>query len=157
MKNIKLFQEILKCAFLNLLPKLSSKMKLRPNQTLFDRTHSNMKSSFSYQKILYYINDFQNRNFPVLWLKWTQTMKVKQNQTFFHGIYLSSVEHIQTWRNSFLSKCIKVFQWLLKSKFLSFITKVNPNNWNETKSDIFPWNKFKSDIIFHWSQKKKKN
>ena len=27
---------------------------------------------------------------------------------------------------------------------------VNPNNGNETKSDIFPWATFKSDIIFYW-------
>ena len=27
------------------------------------------------------------------------------------------------------------------------MTKVNPNNGNETKSDIFPWDIFKSDII----------
>ena len=28
-----------------------------------------------------------------------------------------------------------------------FTTTVNPNNANETKSDIFSWNIFKSDII----------
>ena len=27
------------------------------------------------------------------------------------------------------------------------MTKVNLNNENETKSDIFPWNMFKSDTI----------
>ena len=27
------------------------------------------------------------------------------------------------------------------------MTKVNPNNENETKLDIFPWDIFKSDII----------
>ena len=27
------------------------------------------------------------------------------------------------------------------------MTKVNPNNGNETKSDIFPWDIFKSDPI----------
>ena len=32
---------------------------------------------------------------------------------------------------------------------------VVPNNGNETKSDIFPWDIFKSDIIFHWSQNTK--
>ena len=31
------------------------------------------------------------------------------------------------------------------------MTKVNPSNRNETKSDIFPWEIFKSDIIFYWS------
>ena len=30
------------------------------------------------------------------------------------------------------------------------MTKVNPNNGNETKSNIFPWDIFKYDIIFHW-------
>ena len=40
-----------------------------------------------YQKILKYLNDLQNRNFLILWLKWTQTRETKQNQTFFHGAY----------------------------------------------------------------------
>ena len=31
------------------------------------------------------------------------------------------------------------------------MTNENPNNRNEIKSDIFPWNILKSDIIFHWS------
>ena len=35
--------------------------------------------------------------------------------------------------------------------FLRFMTKVKRNNGNETKSDTFPWNIFKSDIIFDWS------
>ena len=35
------------------------------------------------------------------------------------------------------------------------MTKVNPNNGNGTKSDVFPWNIFKSDIIFHWLQNNK--
>ena len=53
---------------------------------------------------------------------------------------------------SFLSKKIKVFQWLSKSKILSFMTNVNPSNWTETKPGIFSLDIFKSDIIFHWSQ-----
>ena len=32
------------------------------------------------------------------------------------------------------------------------MTKLNPNNTKETKSDIFPCDIFKTDIIFHWSQ-----
>ena len=35
------------------------------------------------------------------------------------------------------------------------MTKVNPNSGNETKSDTFAWDIFKSDIIFHWSQNTK--
>ena len=35
------------------------------------------------------------------------------------------------------------------------MTKVNLNIGNETKSEIFPWDIFKSDIIFHWSQNTK--
>ena len=37
----------------------------------------------------------------------------------------------------FFVKNIEVFQLLLKSKFLSYMAKVNPNNGNETKSGIF--------------------
>ena len=95
---------------------------------------------FFYQNTLKYFNDFQNRHFSVLWLKWTQTMEKKQNQTFFHGTYSNLT--------LFLSKHIKVFQWLSKLTFLNFMTKMNPNNGNETKSDIFPRDIFKSDIVF---------
>ena len=35
------------------------------------------------------------------------------------------------------------------------MTTVKPNNGNETKSDIFSWDIFKSDIIFHQSQNTK--
>ena len=40
-----------------------------------------------------------------------------------------------------------------KSKFLSFMTKVNPNYGNETKLNIFPWAIFKSDVISFLSKK----
>ena len=33
-----------------------------------------------------------------------------------------------------------------KSEDLSIMTKVDPNNGNETKSNKFPWDIFKSDI-----------
>ena len=49
----------------------------------------------------------------------------------------------------------EVFQLLSKSKYLSFMTKVNPSNGNEIKSDVFLCDMFKSDIIFHWSQNTK--
>ena len=78
--------------------------------------------TFFYQNILKYFNDFQNQNFSVLWLKWTQIMEMKQNQTFFHGTYSNLT--------NFLAKHIKVFQWLSKSNFLSFMMKVNPNKGN---------------------------
>ena len=35
----------------------------------------------------------------------------------------------------------------LSKNILSFMTKVNLNNGNETKLDIFPWDIFKSDSI----------
>ena len=58
--------------------------------------------------------------------------------------------YIQIWRHIlYLSKNIKVFQQLSESKFLVFMNNVNPNNESETKSDIFSWNIFKSNITFH--------
>ena len=32
------------------------------------------------------------------------------------------------------------------------MTKVYPNNGNETKPHVFAWDIFKSDITFHWLQ-----
>ena len=38
-----------------------------------------------------------------------------------------------------------------KIEIYQFITNVNPNNGNETKSNIFPWDIIKFGVIFHWS------
>ena len=84
----------------------------------WDKLKSDTKSFF----IKKCFNDFQNRNFSVLWLKWTQTMEMKQNQTFFHG----TCSHLTPYLS--LSKIIDIFQYHSKSKFLSFMTKVDPNN-----------------------------
>ena len=69
-------------------------------------------------------------------------MKIKQNNTSFHGTYVNLTACL-----SLLSKYTKIFQWLSKSEFLSFMTKVKESNGNETKLDIFPWDIFKSDTI----------
>ena len=47
--------------------------------------------------------------------------------------------HIQVRHHIFFIENSTIFQWLSKLKFLSFITKVNPNNGNGTKSDIIQW------------------
>ena len=58
--------------------------KLKPNQTLWQDIFKH--DVFCDQKVKYF-NDFQNQNFSVLWLKWTRTMEVRQNQISFHGAY----------------------------------------------------------------------
>ena len=75
-------------------------------------------------------------------------MKIKQNQLFIHGIYSNLTQHL------FYQKNIQLFQRHLKSKYLSFMTKLNPSNGNETKSDIFLSNIFKSDIISFLTHRK---
>ena len=57
----------------------------------------------------------------------TQVMKIKQNQIFFNGTYFNLTSQL------FLSKNIKLFQWILKSKFLNFMTKVNPNEMKQNQ------------------------
>ena len=37
---------------------------------------------------------------------------------------------------------------IFKINIFSFMIKMNQNNGNETKSNIFPWGTFKSDIVF---------
>ena len=72
--------------------------------------------------------------------------KALLNQTFFERTYSNLTSF------SF-SKNIKVLQWLLKSKCLFLMTKVNPNNGNETKSENFLWSLFKFDVIFSLTKK----
>ena len=66
--------------------------------------------------------------------------------TFLPILTLNNVKSDTIWLNIFkpgnifLSKnlfCQKGFQWLSNSKFFSLMTKVNPSNGNETKSDVF--------------------
>ena len=59
------------------------------------------------------------------------------------------------WQATFKTDIIfspKIFQNLSKSKILNFMIKVNPNSENVTKSVIFLWDIFKSDVIFFLSK-----
>ena len=71
---------------------------------------------------------------------------IKSDISFFIKIYQWLL--IYWLKYSDKNTMTKIFQWLSKSEFVSFMTKVNPNYGNKTKSDIFPWDIFKSDIIF---------
>ena len=44
-------------------------MERKQNQTSFHGTYLNLTAYLFYQNILKYFNDFQNRNFWILWLK----------------------------------------------------------------------------------------
>ena len=68
-------------------------------------------------------------------------MKMKENHRFFYGAYSNVTPYLSS------SKNIKTCQWLSQLKFLSFMTKVNPNNENETKSDIFPMDIFQFGTV----------
>ena len=94
-------------------------------------------------KILNFFNIVSNSYFCTYCWNWPQIEKFQPNQT----INLFKSERTYSLTSLFLSKYFKTFQWLSKFKSLSFITKVYPNNKNETKSDTFPWGIFKSDII----------
>ena len=58
-------------------------MEMKQNQTFIMKHIQIERHSFFYQKVLNYFNDFQDQSFPDLWLKWTQTKEIKQNQVFF--------------------------------------------------------------------------
>ena len=71
-------------------------------------------------------------------------MEMKQKLTFFHGTYLNLTSY------KFLSKILKYFNDFQNQNFPVLRLKGKPNNRNETKSEIFSWDIFKSDIMFHW-------
>ena len=65
----------------------------------------------------------------------------KGNETFFHGRYLNLTAHL------FLSNILKYFNDS-NSELLSFMTRANPKNENETKPNIFQWDIFTSYNIY---------
>ena len=93
------------------MPKNTNKTK-KPGQTLVWQQIPKLENNqtwhhFFYQKILKYFNELQNQNFSVLWLKWTQTIEMKQSQTFFHGT-CSNWHHICFHQKKL--KCFNDFQ-----------------------------------------------
>ena len=90
----------------------------------------------------FFLTTFKIKN-SVLWLKWIQVMDINQNQTFLcdksDTIFFSKIfEDCDAFKNQNFSVL-----WL----------KWTQNNRNETKSDIFPWDIFESDIISFFSKK----
>ena len=90
---------------------------------------------FFYQNILKYFNDFQNQNVSILWLKWTQKIKTKQNQTFFHGTYSNLTPYIFFIKIFWsISMTFKIKMWTQKIKM-----KQNQTFFHETYSNLKPF------------------
>ena len=107
----------------------AQRTKLKPYQTMFDRTYSNLTSyiilsKYFLSKKLKYFHDFQNRNFSVLWLKWTEAMEMKHSQTFFQGKY-SNV-------TSFFIGCKMVTYFNNFPISSQKWAQINKMKWNET-------------------------
>ena len=96
--------------------------------------------SEKYREILKYFNDFQNPHFSVLWLKWTQTMEMKQNQTFFHVAYSNLTSFFIGHKILKYFIDFGIFQLYWKSEHKQV-------KWNEIK-----WDMYKSDSIIPYLQ-----
>ena len=102
-----------------------------------------------YQRISKYFSDFQNRNFSVLWLNWTQTMEMKQNETLFHGVYSNLASFLIGRKN------LKYF-----NGFYNWYLSISLQNWAQTsKMKNIVRNMCKSDsilpnleciVVFEW-------
>ena len=80
-QNTVVFPWLSKLGFLSFMTKVNP---CNENETKWDIFKSD---TFFYQNLLKYFNEYQNQNFSILWLKWTQAMEMKQNHTFFQGTY----------------------------------------------------------------------
>ena len=86
-RDIKVFQWLSKSEFYSFMTKVNPNNGNETNQAFSHETYSNLTSYIFYEKMLKYFTDFQNQNFSVLWLQWSQTTEMKQNQTFFHDTH----------------------------------------------------------------------
>ena len=73
-KNIKIFQWLSQSKLLSFMMKVSPSNGNETISHIFSRDIQIWHHIFLYQKLLKYFNDFQNQNFSVLWLKWTQSI-----------------------------------------------------------------------------------
>ena len=109
--------------------------------------HRQIWHNFFDQKILKYFNNFQIRSFSVLRLKWTQTMELTQNQTFFHVTYSDLTPYLY-------QKLLKYFSYFHNWNFSVLWLK-----WTQTmemkQNQTFSHETCKSNIIFHWLQNTK--
>ena len=115
---------------------------------------------FLYQNILKYFNVFQNRNFSILWLKWTQKMKMKQNQTFFHGTFSNLTPfYIKTYKSISITSKIEIsqfcdFLWLKWTQTMEM--KQNQTFFYGTYSNLSPYLFLSKYIeVFQWLSKSK--
>ena len=82
LKTLNYFNDLQNWNFAVLWLNWTQTIEMNQNQTFFHGSYSSLTTYLfylKYLKILKYFNDFQNRNFSVLWIKWTQTVKTKQN------------------------------------------------------------------------------
>ena len=112
-------------------------MEMKQNEKSFHGTYLNRTAYLFF--ILKHLNDFQNRNFSVLWLKCTQTMEMKQNQTFFQGTYsnLTLFSLVVKYLNISMNFIIGTFQSHCKSEH------------NQVKCIKITRNMCKCDSIFY--------
>ena len=89
--------------------------------------------SFFHQKMLKYFNEFQNRTFSLLWLKWTQIMELKQNQPFFHGKYSNMTPYLLKYFNDFQNRNFLVL-WLKRTQTMAM--KQNQRFFHGTYSNL---------------------
>ena len=90
-------------------------------------------------------NDFQNRNSSVLWLKWKQTMEMKENQTFSMG-------NIQIWHHIFFNqKVLKHFNDIQNQNFM--VLWLQWNQRLEMKQNQTSFHRTYSNLAFFISQK----
>ena len=73
-KTIKIFQWLSQSKLLSFMMKVSPSNGNKTISHIFSRDIQIWHHIFLYQKLLKYFNDFQNQNFSVLWLKWTQSI-----------------------------------------------------------------------------------
>ena len=95
---------------------------------------------FFYENILKYFNDFRNQNFWVLWQKLTQTMEMKQNQTFFYRTYSNLTPYlffIKNYKSIWMTFKIEISQfydyltpYLFSSKMLKYLNDLQNRNFS---------------------------
>ena len=113
------------------------KYKVRQTGKHFDLTTDSLIEKRNY------FNKFWNFYFSNYPQNATLTIKLKPNQKLFDRTY----SNLTSFAYQKILKYFDEFLSFTRLSFLSFTTKINRNSGNETRSDIFPPDIFKSGTV----------
>ena len=149
---------------------ISITMPVKKNKTKKCGTNFDLKTKFVIENIRVFFHGIYSNLTPIFLLKNYESISMKfKIQVFYfydkikrslwkrNKIRYSSMGHSQIWHHFFLVKIDQSILMIFKICITQFYHRTKCKQGTRAKSDNFPREILKLDIIFHWSQNNNQN